>query len=337
MSNQLSHLLNQWFNHKDETEWVLGTLTEIAGSSYRKPGAMMLFSGLGQQLGLLSGGCLEADIMRHARSVMTSGQSRKVTYDMQDEDDIAWQLGIGCGGKVQIQLNLIHRNNDYLQLARLHHLLQTQQRCWYALPLATSTTPRAAKLFSEAEVQPPYQVDKTHLIDDGGQSWLVTPITPAPHLIIFGGGLDAQPMASIAAQLGWRTTLVDHRCAYARAAYFPDTSQILRCRAEEIDTNLLAMIDAAVVMNHNIDMDAQALNVLRRSQVRYIALLGPRHRCQRVLEAGALRPQQLPAKLASPAGFNIGGELPESIALATLAQCHAALEGRLESTPNSSV
>ncbi len=333
MSNQLSHLLAQWFHHRDETEWVLGTITEIAGSSYRKPGAMMFFSGLGQQLGLLSGGCLEADLMRHARTVMAGGRSKSITYDMQDEDDIAWQLGIGCGGKVTIQLDRIHSGNNYLLLAQLYQQLESRQHSYYALPLLPQQ--RGPRLFTKESVEAPFQVEKSRCLDTAQQRWLAIPLPPLPHLTIFGGGVDAQPMASIAAELGWRITVVDHRCAYARAAYFPAASQILRCRADELSPELLSSIDAAVVMNHNIEMDAQALNALRHTQARYIALLGPRHRCQRVLEAGALEGEALPAKLASPAGFNIGGELPESIALATLAECHAALEGRISQRMSS--
>ncbi len=337
MPNQLSHLLKQWFTHKDETEWVLGTITEIAGSSYRKPGAMMFFSGLGQQLGLLSGGCLEADIMRHARTVMADGQSKSITYDMQDEDDIAWQLGIGCGGRVKIQLDLIHRSSAYLQLDKLHQHLEAQQHAWFALPLEPRQATVGPRLYTQADISPPFRVDKTRQIDDEQGAWLVTPVKPPPHLLVFGGGLDARPMASIANELGWRVTLVDHRCAYARAAHFPSVSQILRTKAAQLSAEILTSIDAAVVMNHNIEMDAQALRALVHSNATYIALLGPRHRCRQVLEAAALGEQRLPAKLASPAGFNIGGELPESIALATLAECHAALEGAINNKLSSLV
>ncbi len=49
---------------------VLATVVATAGSTYRKPGARMLIMADGSYLGLLSGGCLEADLKLHA------GQSR---------------------------------------------------------------------------------------------------------------------------------------------------------------------------------------------------------------------------------------------------------------------
>jgi xanthine/CO dehydrogenase XdhC/CoxF family maturation factor len=47
---------------------VLATVVATAGSTYRKAGARMLIAADGTYLGLLSGGCLEADLKRHALS-----------------------------------------------------------------------------------------------------------------------------------------------------------------------------------------------------------------------------------------------------------------------------
>ena len=90
---------------RDE-DWVLGTVFKTEGSSYRKPGAMTLISAEGAQLGLLSGGCLEADIRLNARKVMSSGLPLTIRYDGDDEDDLSYRLGIGCGGVVYVLLNL---------------------------------------------------------------------------------------------------------------------------------------------------------------------------------------------------------------------------------------
>ena len=54
MPNQFSEHLQQWLPQRDELEWVLGTVYAIEGPSYRKPGAMMFFNSMGQQLGMLS-------------------------------------------------------------------------------------------------------------------------------------------------------------------------------------------------------------------------------------------------------------------------------------------
>ena len=68
----------------------------------------MLLSDAGRQLGLLSGGCIESDLLLQARKVIALGKSRKVIYDASDDSNIAWRLGIGigCGGAAEILLTL---------------------------------------------------------------------------------------------------------------------------------------------------------------------------------------------------------------------------------------
>ena len=82
--------------------WVLGTVYKTEGSAYRKAGAHMLINEYGDYYGLLSGGCLESDIVLNARKVMQTKQSKTVVYDSFDEDSIAHKIGVGCGGKVYI-------------------------------------------------------------------------------------------------------------------------------------------------------------------------------------------------------------------------------------------
>ena len=72
MNNHLVQLLKKWHPERDTRLWVLATVYKTIGPSYRKAGAMMLFNDLGQHYGLLSGGCLEADIQRQAARVMRS-------------------------------------------------------------------------------------------------------------------------------------------------------------------------------------------------------------------------------------------------------------------------
>jgi len=55
---------------------VLATVVATAGSTYRKAGARMLIMADGTYLGLLSGGCLEADLRLHPQQVIDSGVAR---------------------------------------------------------------------------------------------------------------------------------------------------------------------------------------------------------------------------------------------------------------------
>ena len=124
---QLAAMLSRWEPHCDTDEWILGTVYKTEGSSYRKPGAMSLISSGGEQLGLLSGGCLEADIRLNARKVMASGIPVCIRYDGDDEDDLSYRLGIGCGGVVHVLLEPVNAENNYQGLLDIQRSLANRQ------------------------------------------------------------------------------------------------------------------------------------------------------------------------------------------------------------------
>ena len=328
-SNHLSHLLAKWYPNKDKCDWVLATIYRTQGPCYRKSGAMMLFSSQGEQLGILSGGCLESDIGTNARKVMQTGKTLSLCYDGSDEDDLSFHLGIGCGGTVYIILQQINAQNNYLSLIQVHEALQNHTSGYYYQPIVTdkdeddssSTSPyfQAEPIKDMAEAA---QLTEEH----NNHKWLVNPIVPTPHLLIIGGGIDARPVASMAQQLGWHISLWDPRPANARKEYFTNVNNILKGEADVItDFALKNSVNAAIIMSHSIVIDAQALKALSRVNLDYVALLGPHHRREQVISEAQIEKQSLPFKFAGPSGLNIGGTLPESIALSILSECHACL------------
>src|SRR5688500_14138831 len=92
---------------------VLATVVQTLGSTYRKAGAQMLIAGDGRVAGLLSGGCLEADLMERAHRVLQTGEPATVHYDTRSSDDVIWGIGLGCEGAMTILLSRLDRANDY--------------------------------------------------------------------------------------------------------------------------------------------------------------------------------------------------------------------------------
>jgi xanthine dehydrogenase accessory factor len=145
---------------------------------------------------------------------------------------------------------------------------------------------------------------------------------------VIGAGVDAQPVVQLAKTLGWTVTLWDSRPANGRREYFMSADQILRQPLNRLmQHKSAAHWNAAVVMAHNLQMDADAIRTLQGSAIEYLALLGPVSRKQQVLALAGLDEKQLCIPLAGPAGLNLGAELPEGIALSILAECHAVLQG----------
>lgn len=321
MSNRLNKLLEHWLKTRDSSQWVLATIIETDGSSYRKPGAMMMINDLGQYYGLLSGGCLESDIMQQARRCWQNGLNRTIEYDMREEEDIAWQLGIGCGGMVRILLQPVNAENQYLQLGLLYQKMQNNQPCRYQQSLANAA-PNNLVLSDESDDGA--SSDQPELT----KSVFIQPITAAPHLAVFGAGVDARPLVAMAAELGWKNTLVDPRSGYARDAYFPAADQIVREPIASLNgKSWLQNIDMALIMSHNMALDGQALALVQQSSARYVGLLGPVHRTERVLTGAQLTRDDLVKPLANPVGLRLGGDLPESIALSMLAEAQAFIAG----------
>jgi xanthine/CO dehydrogenase XdhC/CoxF family maturation factor len=157
-------------------------------------------------------------------------------------------------------------------------------------------------------------------------------LRPPVRLTVYGAGNDVQPLVRLAAGLGWRVLVVDGRPAQAQAARFPE--------ADEVRVLPLAQITAephdgsfALLMTHNYYYDLAVLqHLLPAASARYIGLLGPRKKYERLLED--LRKdtpdaaEQLRGRIYSPIGLNLGAETPEEIALSVVAEIQAVLTGR---------
>ncbi|MDH1469855.1 XdhC/CoxI family protein [Shewanella sp. GD03713] len=326
MDHQMEDLLEHWLPLADDA-WVLAVITHIQGSSYRKPGAMMLFHEFGQGAGILSGGCLEADLRRHAQQAMQSQQIACVTYDATDESDASYRLG--CGGKVDIMLIPLLKENHDLGLVDIVQAFRKGQSGYYQLPLAPagSDARSYAAQFYPAQSAPFPTADfpKAGILSQPEGEALIIPLRPRFHLGIFGGGIDAKPVATIAHSLGWQVSVFDTRTAYARSADFPH-AHIVKQSVHEASA-LVASLDCAVVMHHNLNLDAVALKAIQPFDLKYIALLGPAHRRDKVLEMAELSTDSFNGFFSAPAGLALGGELPSAIALSILAQCHGVLHG----------
>ncbi|RZP22435.1 MAG: XdhC/CoxI family protein [Burkholderiaceae bacterium] len=312
--NNLSNLLNNWKTSNEEVNWVLGTVYKTEGSAYRKAGAHMLINEFGNYYGLLSGGCLESDIVLNARKVMQTKQSKTVVYDSFDEDGIAHKIGVGCGGKVYILLqNVTESNKDVLQ--RIFSSLK--RRVGGVLRQDISSN------FMSFVENPTSKPVSSYLEKSGETESLVSFVSVDPHIMIFGGGLDVVPLVNFAKILGWYVSVIDPRPANARLERFPSADFL----GKSIDENLLKYarksgVRGAVIMGHSIKLDSESLLFVQKLELEYIGLLGPKKRFQEIRRLINLKKKDLRNPVLGPAGLNIGGSLPESIALSIISQCH---------------
>src|SRR5438270_6386296 len=81
---------------------ALVTLVRAEGSSYRRPGARLLL-GPGEYAGTISGGCLEAEVVRKAAWLVRDGAIVE-RYSTMFDDTAEVPFGLGCGGVVDLLL-----------------------------------------------------------------------------------------------------------------------------------------------------------------------------------------------------------------------------------------
>ncbi len=127
-------------------------------------------------------------------------------------------------------------------------------------------------------------------------------IEPSPQLLIIGDGPDSIALRAIAETLGWSVRPIES--------------------ASQLDASYDAWT-AAIVKTHNYGRDFAALRALLPLSLRYLGLMGPRARREQLLgdllDTGiADRPN-----LFAPAGLDLGGDSPEAIALAIIAEIQA--------------
>ena len=315
---------------------VAALVIETRGSTYRKPGALMLFASGGARAGLLSGGCLEGDLQEHAAKMMAGGPVvLERSYDSRGSDDPVWGLGLGCEGLMRIVLWRLDAGRGRETLAAL--LAAERDRTPAALAL--DITDGRSVLATGAD-------DSVGDIDDARltaaarealtrgsaalQDGLFTlTATRIPTLLVCGAGPDAEPVQRIASLLGWQVTVVDHRPAYVDAARFPGATRVAQVDTEDPGATVaLDTFDAAVVMSHHLIADGRYLAALASSRVPYVGLLGPAARRERLYaELGAMA-EALRPRLRAPIGLDLGGRTPEDIALAIVAEIQATLHGR---------
>ena len=348
--NELDAILSTWRTEPDAARGgVLATVVHVKGSAYRRPGARMLILPDGRRIGTVSGGCLESDVSKKAWWFTEGGKPAVRAYDTSSDDDAVWEFGLGCNGVVQVLFERMENS----QTQDLLHFLNTnrvQRRgAVVATVVAASRASRAqigqrlllvtggvrggslrgTPLEAEILAQTPecFLQQKSclaHLADcDIFIEWIGA---PAP-LVVFGAGHDAIPLVKFAKELGWHVTVADGRAHYAQASRFPDADRVVLLGREDVLAGIEITRESIVVlMTHNYPMDVKLVERILRRKPRYLGLLGPKTRSEKLLaEAGQ---SAHGVDVHAPVGLDLGSDMPESIALSIVAEIQASLCGR---------
>ncbi len=277
-----------WRHASRDEPLALITVLHTEGSTYSKTGSQMLVNESGNFHGMLPGGCLEGDLAERSRAIIESGVADVVIYDLRGDDDV-FGLGVGCEGALRILIQPLSAASGYEPFASLLSTLEN--------------SPYSDMSLAEA--------------GDVASTRILAPL----RLLILGAGQDAEPLVLFTAALGWKVAVSDHRpAAIARLESSPAAS--LECVAiKDVAAHFeLSKFDAVIIMSHNLIADRAYLKTLADSPTKFIGLLGPPHRRDRLLAEIGDAADKLGERLHAPVGKQIGGRGPAAIALEIAAE-----------------
>ena len=79
---------------------ALATVVSTWGSSPRPLGSKLAVDSEGAFIGSVSGGCVEGAVVGEALDTIRDGKPRLLDFGVSNEQ--AWEVGLACGGKIQI-------------------------------------------------------------------------------------------------------------------------------------------------------------------------------------------------------------------------------------------
>ena len=320
----LSHI-DEWASagHNIALAFVLKTW----GSAPRPVGSLLAICDNGEFQGSVSGGCVENAVIEEAQTIMRTGVPRTLSYGVADET--AWELGLPCGGTIEV---LVLKVSDQ---ALIQRLAQPEPTVFIANALTGLSAVFGEDEWQGTLPQDPILVETTlplltsgevMITDYSGEALLLRPFTHPYRLIIVGAVHIAQSLAEMASLTGFEVMIIDPRQGYATAERFPNTELVL----EWPDTALTRLKPnartAIVTLSHDVKLDDPALQTSLASSAFYIGALGSRRnhakRLERLTDQGFTETSL--ARIQAPIGLDLGGNSPGEIALSVMAAITAA-------------
>lgn len=297
---------------------AVATVVSTFGSAPRQPGAKYVVTESGRYVGSVSGGCVESDVAERAKQVFAGGPPNLIHYGVSDDD--AFEVGLSCGGKIDVWLE----RADPELWRDVRAVLDDDG---YAMLYTNTET--GEKRLERGELQ------QTGLRDDG----VFAEVVEGPlRVLIFGAPEAAEHLCAYGKQLGWRTTVVDARGALVTRERLPSADEIVKAWPDEV----LDRIDertAVVTLSHEERLDIPAVAAALRRGARYIGAVGAKRTAERrrakLVDEGFSDAEI--DRIHGPAGLDLGGRAPAQVALAIAAEIVAETSGGVKKSQAAAV
>ncbi|HLT30023.1 MAG TPA: xanthine dehydrogenase accessory protein XdhC [Myxococcaceae bacterium] len=187
----------------------------------------------------------------------------------------------------------------------------------------------AARELLNASGGPETRLLETHLTHElamccGGKMTLfLERVGRTEELVLFGAGHVGKELASAAARVGFRVTVVDERAEWATPERFPEAAAIRVEDPLEVAKGLAGGPGVHVIITtHDHALDQSLVEALLERPSAYLGVIGSRRKSLRFrqrLEAAGFTAEAI-EKLRSPIGLDIGAVTPAEIAVSVVAE-----------------
>jgi len=329
---------------------AIGTVIQTWGSTPRRVGSKMGITAAGEICGSVSGGCVEGAVVEAGLDVLETGLPQLLHFGVADE--LAWEVGLACGGTIDIFVNPLDRT-WFGSLAEAIH----DERPVVAATVISGPFDRLGRTILAVEKNGAQITHHPNIFHDGldeavheaarialaegkpARQTISHPqsgemldifldiILPSPVLVIVGGTHISIALADLAKVMGYRSIIVDPRRSFGNPNRFPHADRLISAWPDRALTEIeINRSTAVAVLTHDPKLDDPALMVALPSQAFYVGALGSKKtqasRRQRLLDAG-LSIEHLD-RLHGPIGLDIHASTPEEIALSIMAEIVSA-------------
>lgn len=314
---------------------ALATVVKTWGSSPRPVGSQLAADDAGSFVGSVSGGCVESAVISEARAILKGAPPRLLGFGVSDEQ--AWEVGLACGGKVEIFVQSIAGQEELL--TALQRVRAARKPALLAIDLADGRSTLVAegenagdaalRALLTSHTARALEREQSAVVEHDGLSYFLHVLAPPRKLALVGAVHIAQALIPMAVAAGYDITVIDPRSAFAAESRFPGVTMTHEWPGKALAKFGPDRRSAVITLTHDPKLDDPALAAALRSEAFYVGALGSRKthaaRLDRLREQG-FSDSEL-ARIHGPVGLSIGAVSPAEIAVAILAELTQALRG----------
>jgi len=306
---------------------TLATIISRVGAAPRDAGAKIFIGDDGSIYGTIGGGCVEAEVWQHARSVIRNQEAKRLRYAMSGktvEDE-----GMICGGTVDLFLEPVtQKYRDVYETIFECHLKGGRAVVFTTIdgsPFRKLLILENGTTFGDLAISDTLKFqdvlcNSSPRIQDG---LLIETVLPPAHVYIYGGGHISQHISRMAKAVDFHVTVIDDRKFFANRERFPEADEIVVEDFKDVFKKARPLSnDYAVIVTRGHKHDAVVLEEVLKKPPRYTGMIGSRRKVKILFDD--LREKgfddDLLGTVHAPIGIDIGAETPQEIAVSIIAE-----------------